>query len=495
MLVINYNYKFCSNRSFYCLAKNYRFNHSVGSMSDLRESQLGTELNVFQTRNRSNTTLDNSRSVNAPSIKASSKPEIEYPDGGFRAYTIIAGSFLGLTANFGLLNSVGAIQTYLATHQLAHTSATTISWIFSIYLAFSFAITIFVGPYFDAKGTLKPMIAGNILSFIGIFSMGNCSTVWQFILALSLCVSLGNALCISPLIGVISHWFYRRLGFALGLSSIGGSVGGMVIPLLLRSLYAKVGFTWAIRILSFFYLALNTIATILIKERFTGATTVEEDADNNNTKQKLINKSRQYFDYSALKDSKFGLLVIGVLFGESALLSVVTYIGTYAVTFGFTESESYILLTVFNAAGIFGRLLPGYLSDKIGHFNVMIMMLFGSTISILVLWLPFGDNRVCLYIFTTIFGFTSSLILSLTPVCLRQISPVRKFGSRYGLMYFFVSCGNLVGIPIASAIIGDSSRFHYNMFALFCGLITLLSTCFWVFSRYKSVGFRFNVKI
>lgn len=465
-------------------------------MTERKGSQNATELNVFQTRNRSNLSLADSVEAAPASINdVSSRNENEYPDGGFKAYTVLAGSFIGLTSNFGLLNSVGAIQTYLATHQLSHTSATTISWIFSIYLALSFAITIFVGPYFDIKGTLRPMIAGNVLSFAGLIAVANCHTVWQFILALSLCVSVGNALCISPLVGVISHWFYRRLGFAIGLSSIGGSVGGMLIPLMLRSLYSKVGFTWAMRILAFFCLALNIIATVLIKERFTGATHIEEETEDLTLRQKIIAKSGKYFDYSALKDSKFVLLVSGVLFGETALLSVVTYIGTYAVAFGFTESESYLLLTVFNATGIVGRLLPGYLSDKVGHFNVMILMLLGSTAVILILWLPFGYNSACLYAFTAIFGFTSSLVLSLTPVCLRQISPVRRFGARYGLMYFFVSGGNLVGIPIASAIIGDSSRFHYNMFALFCGLITLLSTCLWIFSRYKSVGFRLNVKI
>lgn len=420
----------------------------------------------------------------------------DYPDGGIQAYLVLLGSFLGLTANFGCTNSVGAIQTYLANHQLADESASVISWIFSIYQALALTFTIFVGPYFDAKGSLRPMIAGNVLVFCGLIATANCTEVWQFILALSICVGLGHSLCITPLIGVISHWFYIHIGLAIGISSIGGSVGGIAIPLMLRNLYVKLGFPWAIRILAFFCLGLNTMATILIKERFT-----EAPADSSATRivsskrRKIVEAGKKFFDYSAIKDAKFVFLTLGVLCGEISLLSLITYYGTFAMAQGMSESQSYILLTIFNAMGVLGRSCPGYFSDKIGHFNMMILMISGSTLSILLLMLPFGSNHVILYVFILFYGFTSSLILSLTPACLRQITPVKVFGSRYGLMYFFVSLGNLFGIPVGSAIIGDSSRFHYKMFSLFCGLVALLSSFFWICSRYKKVGFTLNAKI
>ena len=43
---------------------------------------------------------------------------IEYPEGGLKAYSVILGSFLGLIVNLGLINSIGAIQAYVSTHQL-----------------------------------------------------------------------------------------------------------------------------------------------------------------------------------------------------------------------------------------------------------------------------------------------------------------------------------------------------------------------------------------
>lgn len=472
--------------------------------SSINQSHGGYPTSSHNNQNISNLETSQTSDVGSDHLGNTSNSEEhnDYPDGGLQAYSVLLGSFLGLTANFGCLNSVGAIQTYLATHQLSDVRASTVSWIFSIYLALAFTLTIFVGPYFDRNGSLKPMLLGNSMVFGGLMATANCTEVWQFILALSLCVGVGHSLCTSPLVGVISHWFYIRIGLAIGISSIGGSIGGVAMPLMLRSLYEKVGFAWAIRVLAFFCLALNGVATLLIKERFRDSTQqlplTHDDGSNKVTetrRKQFIQSSKRFFDYSAVKDLKFVFLVLGVLFGEVSLLSVVTYYGTYAVTQGMSESQSYILLTIFNAVGVLGRACPGYFSDKFGHFNVMILMILGSTISILCLWLPFGSNHAILYVFILIFGFTSSLILSLTPACLRQITPVREFGSRYGLMYFFVSLGNLFGIPLGSAIIGDSSRYHYIMFSLFCGLVSLLSSCFWLISRFRTVGLKFNVKI
>lgn len=70
----------------------------------------------------------------------SDNPEIYYPEGGLRAYSVVLGSFIGLVATFGTLNSVGAIQTYVSTHQLAGIKTSTISWIFQFILLFHLQI-------------------------------------------------------------------------------------------------------------------------------------------------------------------------------------------------------------------------------------------------------------------------------------------------------------------------------------------------------------------
>jgi MFS family permease len=93
-----------------------------------------------------------------------------------RAYITVLGSFLGIIPAFGIFNSVGAIEAYISTHQLADASASTVSWIFSIFGFSAFFFSIFSGTVFDLIGAKIPMIAGTIVFCSGTLMTANAQT-------------------------------------------------------------------------------------------------------------------------------------------------------------------------------------------------------------------------------------------------------------------------------------------------------------------------------
>lgn len=62
----------------------------------------------------------------------------DYPEGGLEAWLVVFGSFCGMVAALGIMNSVGVFQAYLTVNQLAGYDQSTISWIFSVYSFLSF---------------------------------------------------------------------------------------------------------------------------------------------------------------------------------------------------------------------------------------------------------------------------------------------------------------------------------------------------------------------
>ena len=112
-------------------------------------------------------TLDTSPS---PQVPSASLEDMYYPEGGLQAWLVVLGSFSGMAASFGLLNTVGTLQAYLSTHQLANYDPATVGWIFSIYLAVTFFCGILIGPMFDAKGPRWLIASGSILLVGGIFA-------------------------------------------------------------------------------------------------------------------------------------------------------------------------------------------------------------------------------------------------------------------------------------------------------------------------------------
>lgn len=105
-----------------------------------------------------------------------------YPEGGLRAWLVVLGSFSGMTACFGLLNTNGTFQAYLSSHQLSHLSPDTIGWIFSLYIFLSFFCGVQIGPVFDAKGPRWLVIAGTICLVGGVFGVAE-STSMSLIIA------------------------------------------------------------------------------------------------------------------------------------------------------------------------------------------------------------------------------------------------------------------------------------------------------------------------
>ena len=127
-----------------------------------------------------------SRDNGNPSCQANAFPAIQqslphsneesYPEGGVRAWLVVFGSFSGMTASFGLMNTIGTFQAYISTHQLSSYSPSAVGWIFSLYVFLGFFCGVQIGPVFDAKGPRWIVVAGTVCllgAMVGVaFSTG-----------------------------------------------------------------------------------------------------------------------------------------------------------------------------------------------------------------------------------------------------------------------------------------------------------------------------------
>ena len=145
------------------------------------------------------------------------------------------------------------------------------------------------------------------------------------------------------------------------------------------------------------------------------------------------------------------------------------------------------------ATRTFGRLLPAYLADRIGPFNVMIVCAAFSGIVSLALWLPASSNAPII-VFACMYGFGSGCILSIIPAMVAQISDIRQLGVRSGALYVLSSVGVLVGSPIAGAIVNHQNG-SFSGLVIFCGVMLLVGTFFAILSRHSQVGFKLISKV
>jgi MFS family permease len=103
------------------------------------------------------------------------------------------------------------------------------------------------------------------------------------------------------------------------------------------------------------------------------------------------------------------------------------------------ESLAFQLVSFLNAASIFGRVVPGYFTDRYGRSNVMIVTTFVCAVFTLALWLLARSNIAAIVAYTVLIGFWSGSATSLAPFSVSQISTTEDMGKRYGTTYSLVS--------------------------------------------------------
>lgn len=413
--------------------------------------------------------------------------DLEFPEGGLRAYLVVLGSFFGLISGFGILNAYGVIQTYVSEHQLRDYPESTVAWVFSIFLFVTFLTSIFSGTYFDRNGVRIPLAFGAICTVTGLIGLANCTQVWQIVLSFSLLAGVGIGFTATPCIGVVAHYFNKRRGLMCSIAGTGGSVGGIVFPIMMRKLFDSVGYAWAVRIFALVNGVCYALALALVKERLPRQITA-------GSRWSKVWSYASAFDLKGLKELDFLFVCLACSFAESGVLIMATYHASFARAQGFSLSTSYLLISVSHVGGLPGRWISGYLSDRIGRFNIIIITLLGAAFVGLVILVPFGSHLDALYVFSVLWGFMTGSVFPLLPVCCAQISRTEDFGRRYGTMYFITAFGSLVSIPIAGAIIGDGSHAGYRGMVIHSTLTLVGAACFYVAARTIRVGPKIVVK-
>ncbi|TVY31348.1 Riboflavin transporter, partial [Lachnellula subtilissima] len=362
--------------------------------------------------------------------------EVGFPEGGGKAWLIVFGSWCALFSSLGIMNTMGAFQEHISSHQLQHLDVSIVGWIFSLYAFLTFGVGLFVGPVFDAYGPRYLIVAGSTLVVLSMAFVGNCTELWQFIMCFSVLGGVGSALLFSPSIAIVGHYFNKRRGTATGIAATGGAFGGIVYPVILQVLIPRIGFSWSTKVIAGISLMLCLFANIFIKSRLPPS----PDAN-----------ARP--DIRILARPAFATAVLGVFLLEFALFVPLTYITSYSLAQGNSPTFSSLVLPILNLGSVFGRWLPGFIADKIGRFNTAILAIILTVAAVLGVWLPVGNTKPGIIIFALLFGFASGSNISLTPVCVSQLCSIENYGRYYSTCFSIVSLGCLTGVPIAGKIL------------------------------------------
>ncbi|KAF1733213.1 Riboflavin transporter MCH5 [Beauveria bassiana] len=172
----------------------------------------------------------------------------------------------------------------------------------------------------------------------------------------------------------------------MGITVGGSSAGGIIWPIVLNELLNKDGasFGWTIRIVGFIMLPLLVLAVLTVTPPANKASndhhhrilTEEEqrlETDNGHGSERISQvkaKAHKQGLVALLKNTNFLLLCLGLAISYLGMFSPFFYATSYARSLGHSTSFAFYLVSIVNGASLFGRILPGILADRYGHFNL-----------------------------------------------------------------------------------------------------------------------------
>ncbi|MCJ1282845.1 hypothetical protein MMC26_002171 [Xylographa opegraphella] len=399
-----------------------------------------------------------------------------FPDGGLQAWLVVLGGFCCLFCSFGWINCIGVFQDYYQTTMLRQYSPSTVSWIVSLETFMMFLGGPIMGKLYDNYGPKYLLLVGTFLHVFGLMMTSISTEYYQFILAQGICSPIGASAVFYPALSAVATWFFHKRALAFGIMASGSSLGGVIFPILVQNLIPKIGFPWTMRVSAFLILGLLIIGNLTVKSR--------------------LPPSPKPFSFMAfvkpLSEPTFALLTLGAFFVFFGIFIPFTFIQLSAQALGMSTHLSNYLLAVLNAASIFGRTIPGYLGDRFGRFNVIVVLNFFSAIIILALWLPARGNAPIL-VFAALYGFGSGAFVSMVPACLAQISNIKEIGVRNGTVFAIVSFAALCGNPIAGALLGNGTSF--TKVIIFAGVVYLAGAVIFLLTRATLVKWKIATKV
>ncbi|KAF4339527.1 riboflavin transporter MCH5 [Fusarium beomiforme] len=401
--------------------------------SDTESSRLPARVSELT----SNEVHDKPQSNDEPGWRISTLSKRFYiPNTAFLTVSVVLSSHFVVMNTSGFTNSFGALQSYFIDE--FNEPSSKVSWIGSMQIFLYFFIGIFSGRLTDAGYFRVTFFTGSLLNVVCILAASFGSDLWIMFLTIGLGVGLGNGLMSCPMLAVMSQYFTKRRGMAVGITMCGSCTGGLIYSGIMRQLIPTLGFSWTMRAMALIQLVTLVFANICLKQR---------------TKAK---KSSGWVDWSAFRDARFNHYAMATFLSLLGLYISIFFIVDFSQT-SISPPLSYQnglnLLMIFNGVNAIGRFGSGLLADKFGAMVVFVPTL-ASTGIILFAWISV-KTAPAMYIWTVFCGIFCGGIQALFPAGLGYLTAgTEKPGTRMGMVFGLGSIASLVGSPIGGALVG-----------------------------------------
>jgi sugar phosphate permease len=277
----------------------------------------------------------------------------------------------------------------------------------------------FTGWLIDKYGPRRLMMSGIIMMGIALVGLSFADSLGLFYL-FYLFNALGY-LCGGPLPCqvLISRWFDKNRGKAMGIAYLGIGTGGALVPLIAAGLEKHYGWHNSLAVLGVLVIIIAFPMVYFIK----GSEVKTGKKEDTETLVPIKN---------ILANRNFYLLALGSMCAIGTVGGINQHLKLYLRDLNFSQAQAAHVISLVLLSSLAGRVLMGWLADLISRKYVMILiyMIVACVIPLLLV----ADFPGRIYLFAVIFGLGLGGDYMIIPLMAGDLFGVKALGRTMGII-------------------------------------------------------------
>ena len=324
-----------------------------------------------------------------------------------------------------------------------------------------------IGPLFgfiagwliDRYGPRRLMLLGSVFMGVALAGLGNTGgTLWMFYM-----FYIFNALgyvCAGPLPCqvLISRWFDKNRGKAMGIAYLGIGAGGTVAPLLAAKLVGKFDWNMSLTFMGILVILISVPMVLFIKERGK-----KEEKTEQKTEPAVSIKS-------ILTNRNFYLLGFASMCAIGVVGGVGQHLKLYLRDLSYTQEQAAHVMSLVLMMSLIGRVLMGWLADLFSRKYVMILIYLMVATAIPLLFMPDFPGRII--VFAIIYGIGLGGDYMIIPLMAGDLFGVRALGRIMGIILVADGVAESSFPLLVGKLYDVSGNYHISFIILICVALT-----------------------
>ena len=393
---------------------------------------------------------------------------------------IFYGWVIVFTAGIGLLLGYAPVFVYSfsvfikSLAQDFHTSRTSISFAFTLANVMQSVGAPLIGRLVDRFGAHKVIVPSTVIFGLVIISFKYFSTsLWQLYAFFIVIGLIGTGTAPVPYGIVVSRWFDRRRGLALGLMMFGLSSGAILLPPIAQRLIILFGWRSAYAIVGFVVLAISVPVVGIFLKDSPEKMGLQPDGvlDLNAGSQEPKNAQGVTWSF-ARRQPAFWFLASAFFLVGASVHACVIHLVPMLTDRGISVERAAFASSLLGVALLIGRVFTGYFLDRFFGPHVAMLLFSGVAVGISLFLTGAGGSLPLLAVFLVGLGMgaEADIIAYLTS----RYFGLRSFGEIYGYLFATFTLAGALG-PVLMGV-GFDHLGSYRAPLLFFLAATVVAT-------------------